>query len=364
MNVVLEGEKMKKLIKSFLILLIAIIGINGVSAEEFGKLEYHACTCVSDDGWVLTEEKDVSEEIRTYEDRCMNFWGKKIVYDRQNKILRTYECQLKKEPGNETVSEINMCYQCRSSDNVYKWSTNGNSDTACSDGYEERTDISEDACKMLAEFPPSNDNTSTIATVKCGSMEGIPAALPQFIKNIINIVKIAVPIILVIMGMMDFAKAVVSSDEKSMKESQTKFIKRVIAAVVIFLVVTVVQLVFRIINTDDTNEMAACIDCFINGDCSGYSSTPTIESSCYQCNSTGNYIWSTANPGVTKACPSGYHERSDLSESECRDRFMTYSCYRCNSPDNIYKWSYDSAADSACPTGYHQTGLTEDACHS
>lgn len=103
--------------------------------------------------------------------------------------------------------------------------------------------------------------------VNCGNLDGIPAALPVFIRNIINIVKIAVPIILVIMGMLDFAKAVTSNDEKGMKEAQNKFVKRIIAGVAVFLVITIVQFVFRVINTDDTNYMASCIDCFINGRC-------------------------------------------------------------------------------------------------
>lgn len=101
----------------------------------------------------------------------------------------------------------------------------------------------------------------------CGGMNDIPLALPQFIKNIINILKIIVPIVLIILGMLDFGKAVTSNDEKGMKEAQNKFVKRVIASVLIFLVVTVVQFIFRVINTDDTNEMASCIDCFINGNC-------------------------------------------------------------------------------------------------
>lgn len=110
-------------------------------------------------------------------------------------------------------------------------------------------------------------STPSYNTVSCGSAQGIPAALPVFIKNVVNIIKIIVPIILIIMGMLDFSKAVVSNDEKSMKEAQNKFIKRIIAAVTIFLVVAITQFVFRAIGTDDTNEMAACINCFITGSC-------------------------------------------------------------------------------------------------
>lgn len=115
--------------------------------------------------------------------------------------------------------------------------------------------------------------------VSCGDLEDIPAALPVFIKNIINIVKIAVPVILIIMGMLDFAKAVISNDEKGMKESQNKFIKRIIAAIAIFLIVSIVQFIFKIINTNDTNTMVSCIDCFISGNCSAGSNVQ-IKKTC------------------------------------------------------------------------------------
>ena len=111
-----------------------------------------------------------------------------------------------------------------------------------------------------------NSGTS-YATVSCGGVDDIPAALPVLFSNVINIVKIAVPIILIIMGMLDFGKAVTSQDEKTMKESQTKFVKRIIGSICVFLVITIVQFAFRVINVDDSNNILACIDCFVNNDC-------------------------------------------------------------------------------------------------
>ena len=106
-----------------------------------------------------------------------------------------------------------------------------------------------------------------VCPYKCGSSTDIPAALPTFTHNIINIVKIIVPIMLVIFGMLDFGKAVTSNDEKIMKESQNRFIKRIIGAVAIFLVVAVTQFIFSMIGTDSTNDMVSCINCFINDKC-------------------------------------------------------------------------------------------------
>lgn len=96
--------------------------------------------------------------------------------------------------------------------------------------------------------------------------------IPKTIALVVDILKIIVPIILVIFGMIDLMKAVMSNDEKEMKGAQTKLIKRVIYAVAVFLVVSIVQIIFGALgNTTgsdvDSSTISGCISCFINGDC-------------------------------------------------------------------------------------------------
>ena len=81
--------------------------------------------------------------------------------------------------------------------------------------------------------------------VKCGGFNNVPYKIISFIGNIINTIKIIVPILLIIMGIVDMAKAVVSNDDKKMKESTKTFIKRTIYAVLVFFVIAIVQFVFK-----------------------------------------------------------------------------------------------------------------------
>lgn len=67
------------------------------------------------------------------------------------------------------------------------------------------------------------------------------------IKGLFNIIKIFVPILLLIMGVIDLAKAVIASDEKEIKAAQGKFIKRAIAAVAVFFAVTLVDAVMGLV---------------------------------------------------------------------------------------------------------------------
>ncbi len=69
------------------------------------------------------------------------------------------------------------------------------------------------------------------------------------VRLIINAVKILVPLILLGLGSLDFAKAIFAQDEGAIKKSQGKFIKRVIIAIVIFLIPTLLGVILDIGNS-------------------------------------------------------------------------------------------------------------------
>lgn len=62
-----------------------------------------------------------------------------------------------------------------------------------------------------------------------------------FFQLIIDIIKIIIPIGLIIMGMIDFSKSVITNDENAQKKSTNLFIKRVIYGVLIFIVPWIVE---------------------------------------------------------------------------------------------------------------------------
>lgn len=66
-------------------------------------------------------------------------------------------------------------------------------------------------------------------------------------RGIFPIVQIGIPIILIVMGTIDLGKAVISSDEKEIKQAQSRLIKRCIYAVVIFFIVTLVSLLMNLV---------------------------------------------------------------------------------------------------------------------
>ena len=113
----------------------------------------------------------------------------------------------------------------------------------------------------------------TVNTTICGGIE-VPDTLFNAVATIIRIIKIVVPILLVIWGMLDFAKSVIAKKEDEIKEHRKAFIGRLISALLVFLVITIVQLSVSLVSGVEkeshvegqtTGDIWACSKKFING---------------------------------------------------------------------------------------------------
>ena len=95
-----------------------------------------------------------------------------------------------------------------------------------------------------------------------GDNEFCDAAAPllRIVGLVIFVIKVAVPIILIVVGMVDLAKAVGEKDEKTIKEAQNRLIKRVIAAILVFLVITIVGIIFGVLGENDYKECMHCVN--------------------------------------------------------------------------------------------------------
>ena len=87
-------------------------------------------------------------------------------------------------------------------------------------------------------------------------------AIWKLIGLVINILKIAIPIIIVLMAMIDLGKAVMAGEDKEIKAAQKMLIKRLIYGVVIFFVVTLVQAAFGLVGKNFDSDL--CWTCATN----------------------------------------------------------------------------------------------------
>lgn len=68
----------------------------------------------------------------------------------------------------------------------------------------------------------------------------------DLISEVVDYIRIGVPILLIILSIIDFAGVVTSDDENAMKVATSRVIKRAIAAVLVFFVPLIIRLILGI----------------------------------------------------------------------------------------------------------------------
>ena len=114
----------------------------------------------------------------------------------------------------------------------------------------------------------TNCNEDTNACVGVIGEKGIPGDLVNIIHYVYIAIQIVVPILLILFGMIELAKAIVAQKEDEIKKAQGSFFKKLIVAVIIFLVFSIVKLVFNFATSGKSKEnIWTCASNIINGHC-------------------------------------------------------------------------------------------------
>lgn len=102
----------------------------------------------------------------------------------------------------------------------------------------------------------------------------IPNTLFNTVHTIIRLIQIAVPVLLIIWGMLDFAKSVIAKKEEDVKKNRQNFFHRLIAAIIVFLMPFVVQFAVTLVssvedkvdeNGTTVSDIWSCSKKFITG---------------------------------------------------------------------------------------------------
>ncbi len=115
-------------------------------------------------------------------------------------------------------------------------------------------------------------DTVTDNTTLCGGI-AVPDELFNMVALIIKGIKIVVPILLIIWGMLDFAKSIVAKKEEDIKKYRSAFVARLISAVLVFAIIAIVQLAVNLVDGvekkstsgETIGDMWSCSKKFING---------------------------------------------------------------------------------------------------
>ena len=119
------------------------------------------------------------------------------------------------------------------------------------------------ASPVYAACSVNKSNNITGCSV-LGNKIQIDAKIAETVSVVVLVIQVVVPVVLVIFGMLDLVKAVIASKEDEIKKAQMTFVKRLIAAALVFFVFVIVKLVISLVATDNTAIMN-CANCFLNG---------------------------------------------------------------------------------------------------
>ena len=129
---------------------------------------------------------------------------------------------------------------------------------------------------MLIEILKNTGETAFDAATFCNTTKPIWGLLGIAVVAI----KIAIPIVLIVFGMLDMGKAVTSGKDDEIKKQLMAFMRRAIAAVLVFFVPTIVGMIMNMVNDAVTNGIegncgwAQCIQSVtgmgsLNAECNG-----------------------------------------------------------------------------------------------
>ena len=97
-----------------------------------------------------------------------------------------------------------------------------------------------------------------------GALDACGGFLPivKVIVQVIKILMIIIPVALILFGTIDLGKAVIASDDKEVKAAQSRLVKRIIYAAVIFFVPMLVGVVMNIVSVGEQGDTTSWESCW------------------------------------------------------------------------------------------------------
>ena len=137
-------------------------------------------------------------------------------------------------------------------------------------------------------------------------------------KFIFPILQFGVPVVLLLMGMLDFAKGVMASKEDEIKKGQRTFVRRLMAALSFFFVTTLVVIVMNILGSVNISGTDLWRECWNGENGSGNNSTDTIEKQCQKQCSEDN---STNYQACTSKCIYDRKNQQNTCNQTCKTKY-------------------------------------------
>ena len=120
---------------------------------------------------------------------------------------------------------------------------------------------------------PETEFMNVDGRVSCGGtrpiVKNIPNIIPKITSSLYNAMMVIIPTAMIIMGLVDLIRGIMSQNEDEIKKGRSNFIKRLITGVITFLVVLLVKFFVGAFSNNQSERVGivGCIDCFVSNQC-------------------------------------------------------------------------------------------------
>ena len=231
---------------------------NGATSDNIDK-------CVLDD--LNVSYQSVNAYLTAVSDIYLRF-----ISDWQSYVTATYKCKPESDSLLTVCNDDTRCINSRIEKNAKQyvdlWKINTEkiakqNNVDLSNYIEDTVNSSKDQIKENVEMFVNTYNNEYGNTKKsfkdCDELLG--SDLVDLINDIKTMIFIAVPIVIIVLTVIDFSKAIISSDDTAQKKAIKKFIMRLVIGVAIFFVPLIVDIIIGIFNKSGANDVATLAEC-------------------------------------------------------------------------------------------------------
>ena len=122
----------------------------------------------------------------------------------------------------------------------------------------------------------SNVSAAELDYTLCGNT-AIPSPIVPIVFVIYRIFMIVTPILIIILGSIDYLKAVTGKNEGDIKAHQKKFMRRLITGAIVFFIFLIVSFSVTLVDEENSNSLISCIICLLNDKGCKRTSIPIIS---------------------------------------------------------------------------------------
>ena len=132
-------------------------------------------------------------------------------------------------------------------------------------------------------------NVNNLTYVQCGNSYRIPSEIPYMTGTAVTILKTFTPIILILIGIITLVKSL-PQGEDDVNKARKQLVKKIIAGVMVFLIISIVQFVMlKATEGDEKDSIGICLKCFLNNECGDVTYVEDGYGNCYNAFTKGDY---------------------------------------------------------------------------